>query len=100
MAQLSEARHFRVDPSVEERCGHLQSLLPKFELCEAYITVMRQDWQAATIGHQGATDRLAEIDNERARLQAERSVVHLNRSKFGNQKARLQSSVEKARGRT
>ena len=95
MAQLSEARHFRVDPSVEERRCHLQSLLPKLELCEADVTVMRRDWQDAAIGHQGATDRLAEIDDEIARLQAERSVVHLNLSKFGNQKARLQLSIEK-----
>ena len=42
MAQLDEARHFRVDPSVEERRGHLQSLLPKLELCEPDIAAMRR----------------------------------------------------------
>ena len=94
ITQVNEARHLKVDPSVEEKRDQLRSLLPELEFHEADVAAVQRDWQAVDAEHQEATGRLAEIENEMARLRAEHSVVHLKLSKLDGQKARLQSSID------
>jgi chromosome segregation ATPase len=94
MAQVNEARHLKVDPSVEEKRDRLRSLLPELEFHEADVAAVQRDRQAVDVEHQEAAGRLAEIENEMARLRAEHSVVHLKLSKLDGQKARLQSSID------
>ena len=58
------------------------------------MAAVQRDRQAVDVEHQEAARRLAEIENEMARLRAEHSVVHLKLSKLDGQKARLQSSID------
>ena len=94
VAQVNDARHFRTNPSIEEKRGQLRSLLPELELHEADVAAVQKDWQAVDTEHQEVTRRLAEIEDEMARLRAEHSVVHFKLSKLGGQKATLQSSID------